>query len=59
MLREGDYVKEGQLVATVESEQPASAVQAQEATIASSKTDVQSYIAAEKTAAAAVEAGQS
>src|ERR1700676_5658383 len=35
-MKEGDYVKAGQLVATVESEQPASAVQAQQATIASS-----------------------
>ena len=51
-VKEGDHVKQGQLVATVESEQPASAVQAQQATIASSKTDVQSYVAAEKTAEA-------
>ncbi|HEY4354295.1 MAG TPA: efflux RND transporter periplasmic adaptor subunit [Acidobacteriaceae bacterium] len=53
-VKEGDHVKKGQLVATVESEQPASAVQAQQATIASSKTDVESYIAAEKTAEANV-----
>ncbi|PMX77812.1 secretion protein HlyD, partial [Pseudomonas sp. MPR-R2A2] len=39
-VKEGDHVKAGQLVATVESEQPASAVQAQNATIAASKTDV-------------------
>src|SRR5271154_3714266 len=51
-VKEGDYVKAGELIATVESEQPASAVQAQEATIAASKTDVQSYIAAENTAVA-------
>jgi HlyD family secretion protein len=51
-VKEGDHVKAGQLVATVESEQPASAVQAQQATIAASKTDVQSYLAAEKTASA-------
>src|SRR5665213_1731508 len=37
-VKEGDHVKAGQLVATVESEQPASAVQAQEATIAAEKT---------------------
>src|ERR1700750_1109147 len=37
-VKEGDRVKAGQLVATVESEQPASAVQAQNATIAASKT---------------------
>ncbi len=54
-VKEGDYVKEGQLIATVENEQPASAVGAQEATIAANKTTVESYIAAEKTAAAAVE----
>jgi HlyD family secretion protein len=53
--KEGDHVKAGQLVATVESEQPASAVQAQEAVIATNKTNVDSYIAAENTAAAAVE----
>jgi len=53
-VKEGDHVKVGQLVATVESEQPASAVQAQQATIASSKTDVDSYIAAERTAEANV-----
>jgi HlyD family secretion protein len=54
-VKEGDHVKTGQLVATVESEQPASAVQAQHATIAASKTDVESYIAAERTAEANVE----
>jgi HlyD family secretion protein len=53
-VKEGDHVKAGQLVATVESEQPASAVQAQQATIASNKTTVDSFIAAEKTAEANV-----
>lgn len=51
-VKEGDHVKAGQLVATVESEQPASAVQAQTATIAASKTDVNSMVAAERTAEA-------
>ena len=51
-VKEGDHVKAGQLLATVESEQPASAVAAQQATIASSRTNVDSYIAAEKTAEA-------
>ena len=51
-VKEGDHVKAGQLVATVESEQPASAVQAQNATIAASKTDVNSMMAAERTAQA-------
>jgi HlyD family secretion protein len=54
-VKEGDHVKAGQLVATVESDQPASAVQAQQATIAVNKTNVESYMAAENTAAAAVE----
>ncbi|MBW4038506.1 MAG: HlyD family efflux transporter periplasmic adaptor subunit [Acidobacteria bacterium] len=57
-VKEGDHVKAGQLLATVESEQPASAVAAQQATIASSKTNVDSYIAAEKTAEANVEEAQ-
>ena len=54
-VKEGDQVKAGQLLATVESEQPASAVAAQQATIASSRTNVDSYIAAEKTAEANVD----
>src|ERR1700753_2288782 len=53
-VKEGDHVKAGELVATVESEQPASAFKAQEATIASNKTNVDSFIAAEKTAEANV-----
>jgi HlyD family secretion protein len=54
-VKEGDHVTAGQLLATVESEQPASAVAAQQATIASSRTNVDSFVAAEKTAAANVE----
>jgi len=54
-VKEGDHVKQGELVATVESQQPESAVQAQQATIASNRTNVEAYIAAEKTAAAAVD----
>src|SRR3984885_10526951 len=54
-VKEGDHVRAGQLVATVESQQPESAVNAQEATIASNRTTVDSFIAAEKTAEAAVE----
>jgi HlyD family secretion protein len=54
-VKEGDHVKRGQLIATVESQQPASQVQAQKATIAADKTTVDSYIAAEKTASAAVD----
>jgi HlyD family secretion protein len=54
-VKEGDHVKQGQLVATVESAQPASAVDAQRATIAASKTDVQADVAAERTAQAAID----
>jgi HlyD family secretion protein len=54
-VKEGDQVKAGQLVATVESESPASAVAAQQAVIATNRTNVDSYVAAENTAAAAVE----
>jgi HlyD family secretion protein len=48
--KEGDHVKRGQVLATLESVQPAATVSAQTANIASMKTDVSSYIAAEKTA---------
>ena len=51
-VKEGDHVKKGELIATVESEQPASAVQAQQAAIAASRTDLESYVAAEATAQA-------
>jgi HlyD family secretion protein len=54
-VKEGDHVKADQLVATVESQQPASQVQAQQATIEANQTNVQSFVAAERTAAAAVE----
>ena len=51
-VKEGDHVKAGATLATIESVQPAATVAAQQATIASSKTDVNSYVAAEKTAEA-------
>src|ERR1700735_5463630 len=51
-VKEGDHVKAGTVLATVESVQPAATVAAQDATIASSKTDITSYIAAEQTAKA-------
>jgi HlyD family secretion protein len=54
-VKEGDHVKAGTVVATVENVQPTATVAAQQATIASDKTDVNSYIAAEKTASAAVD----
>ncbi len=51
-VKEGDHVKAGQTLATIESVQPASTVAAQAASISSSRTDVNSYVAAEKTAEA-------
>jgi HlyD family secretion protein len=51
-VKEGDHVKRGQVIATVESVQPEANVEAQKAQIESAKTDVASYIAAEKTAEA-------
>ena len=51
-VKEGDHVKEGAVLATVENVQPQATVAAQEATIAASRTDVTSFVAAEKTAAA-------
>jgi len=51
-VKEGDHVKKGQVVATIENVQQEASVQAQQAQIASSKTDVNSFVAAEKTAEA-------
>lgn len=51
-VKEGDRVKKGDILARVESVQPEATVDAQAATIASSRTDIASYIAAENTAAA-------
>jgi HlyD family secretion protein len=51
-VKEGDHVTKGQVVATVENVQPTANVEAQQATIAAAKTDIASYIAAEKTAEA-------
>src|ERR1700722_20245566 len=57
-VKEGDHVKAGATLATVESVQPQATVAAQQATIAASRTDITSYIAAEKTAAANIAQGQ-
>jgi HlyD family secretion protein len=54
-VKEGDHVKAGTVLATVENVQPEATVAAQAATIAASKTDVTSYVAAEKTAVANVD----
>jgi HlyD family secretion protein len=54
-VKEGDHVTKGQVIATVESVQPEANVDAQKATIAAAKTDITSYIAAEKTGEANVQ----
>lgn len=51
-VKEGDHVKEGAILATVENVQPTATVAAQQASIDSSRTDVSSYLAAEQTAGA-------
>jgi len=53
-VKEGDHVATGQVLATLESVQPQATVAAQNATISSQKTDVNSYLAAERTAEANV-----
>jgi HlyD family secretion protein len=57
-VKEGDHVKAGATLATVESVQPQATVAAQQATIAASRTDITSFIAAEKTAEANITQGQ-
>src|SRR6202453_2195022 len=54
-VKEGDRVKKGQILATVESVQAEAGVVAQEASIQSANTDISSYLAAEKTAEATVD----
>ena len=51
-VKEGERVKKGQTVATIEHVQQEASVAGQEAAIAAAKTDIASYIAAEKTAEA-------
>ncbi len=57
-VKEGDHVKQGAILATVENVQPTATVAAQQATIDSSRTDVTSYLAAERTASANVAEAQ-
>jgi HlyD family secretion protein len=57
-VKEGDHVKAGTVLATVESVQPQATVEAQQATISASKTDISSYLAAEKTAEANIAEGK-
>ena len=54
-VKEGDLVKKGETVATVENVQQEASVSGQQAAIAAAKTDIASDIAAEKTAEANVE----
>jgi HlyD family secretion protein len=54
-VKEGDMVKKGQMVATIENVQQESSVNGQEAAIAAARTDIASYVAAEKTGEANVE----
>jgi HlyD family secretion protein len=54
-VKEGDMVKKGQTVASIENVQQEANVSGQSATIAAAKTDIAADIAAEKTAAANVE----
>jgi HlyD family secretion protein len=51
-VKEGDHVKAGATLATVESVQPQATVAAQQATISAATTDITSFLAAEKTAEA-------
>ena len=53
-VKAGDQVKRGAVLATIENVQPEATVSAQQAAISASRTDVTSYTAAEKTAAANV-----
>ena len=57
-VKEGDHVKAGTVLATVESVQPQATVAAQQATIAASRTDITSFLAAEETARANVAAAK-
>ncbi|HUB53251.1 MAG TPA: efflux RND transporter periplasmic adaptor subunit [Terracidiphilus sp.] len=54
-VKEGDRVKQGEVVATIESVQQQANVDGQKAAIASARTDILSDVAAEKTAQASVE----
>jgi len=57
-VKEGDHVKRGELVATVENVAQEAQVAGQEAAISSAQTDISSYVAAEKTSEANVEHAQ-
>ena len=54
-VKEGEMVKKGQTVATIEHVQQEASVAGQQAAISAAKTDIASYVAAEKTAEANLE----
>ena len=54
-VKEGDKVKRGQVVATLENVQAQASVEGQKSAIAAAKTDIASYTAAENTAQANIE----
>jgi len=54
-VKEGESVTKGETVATIEHVQQEASVEGQQAAIAAAKTDIASYIAAEKTAEANVD----
>jgi HlyD family secretion protein len=54
-VKEGDLVKKGEVVASIENVQQEASVAGQRAAIAAAETDIASYIAAEKTAEANIE----
>jgi HlyD family secretion protein len=54
-VKEGETVKKGETVATIEHVQQEASVEAQQAAIAAARTDIASYVAAEKTAEANVD----
>lgn len=57
-VKEGDHVKRGEVVAEVENVQQEAQVSGQQAAIAAAKTDIASYIAAEKTSQANLDHAQ-
>lgn len=57
-VKEGDHVKKGETVATIENVQQEATVNGQQAAIAAAKTDIASYVAAEKTAEANLQHAQ-
>ena len=57
-VKEGDHVKAGTVLATIENVQPSATVAAQKATITSSRTNVEADVAGEQTALANIAAAK-